>query len=172
MLLRTETDIARRGLGLLAVATLVLLTGMGGCGRKIGDGCSTSVDCDPNSSTRTCDLSQPGGYCLIEGCDDHSCPEDSFCARFFPATLLTSLCSTQGGCAACTRDDDCAADELCLTDSGWCARRSWESRVCVQSCSGSGDCRARYVCKATGTGGVIALTLTPGATPSFCAPGP
>ena len=34
-----------------------------GCGHDIGDECQTSIDCDPNG-TRSCDLSQPGGYSL------------------------------------------------------------------------------------------------------------
>ena len=37
----------------------------------MGDSCQTSTDCDPNGN-RVCDLSQPGGYCTILGCDrDH-----------------------------------------------------------------------------------------------------
>ena len=44
------------------------------CKRQIGDDCKTAADCDPNG-TRACDLSQPGGYCTIQGCDETTCPE-------------------------------------------------------------------------------------------------
>lgn len=149
--------------GVLALIFAVLLAG-GACGRKIGDSCTTSNDCDPTTGTRSCDLSQPGGYCVLEGCDARSCPEDSFCARFFPATFLNVSCSGDG---------DCAADELCAPEGnaqGVCARRSLEKRVCVQSCGGDGDCRGGYKCQPTGQNGVLALTLHPASTPRFCAP--
>src|SRR5437773_953709 len=88
------------------------------CGKKIGDECQTSVDCSPNGD-RSCDRSQPGGYCTIDGCDQRSCPEDSVCVRFFPGKFLTMAC------VAATEDlpggtNDCSADEICL-DEGRCA---------------------------------------------------
>jgi len=63
-----------------------------GCGHNIGDGCSINTDCSPNND-RTCDLSQPGGYCTIEGCDQSSCPSDSVCVRFFPEKFLSQPCN-------------------------------------------------------------------------------
>src|ERR1041384_3478092 len=63
------------GLGVL----LALASGVAGCGHKIGDACTNSADCDPSGGNRTCDISQPGGYCIIEGCDARSCPDDSVC---------------------------------------------------------------------------------------------
>lgn len=150
---------------LFAAALFGILAG-GACGRKIGDSCSTSIDCDPTGATRTCDLSQPGGYCVIEGCDARSCPEDSHCVRFFPELFLS---------VSCGEDGDCAADELCVPmdggDSpGVCARRSLERRFCVQSCGGDGDCRGDYQCLATGVNGVLPLTQNPASKPRFCAP--
>ena len=157
--------------GLLA-AVVVTMTAAGGCGRKIGDSCATGVDCDPTRGTRTCDLSQPGGYCVIEGCDARSCPEDSICVRFYPEMFLTGSCSLQ---AERDGESNCAADEVCVPsvageDAGVCARRAWERRFCVQSCGGDGDCRGEYRCKATGAGGVVAVTLDPKSKPRFCAP--
>lgn len=154
-----------------------LMVGGAACGRKIGDSCSTSVDCDPNNGTRTCDLSQPGGYCLIEGCDPRSCPEDSFCIRSFPEGLLPTCsdmsCPSCEGCAdgdqACG-DAKCASDQLCLMDSGTCVRRALEKRLCVQSCGSDGDCRGGYRCTPTGVAGVVALTLDPRSRPKYCAP--
>ena len=159
---------------------LALSLGLGACGRKIGDACSSSADCDPTSGTRTCDLSQPGGYCLLEGCDARSCPSESVCVRFFPEALLmptsTNACNPASALPSCAPDQFCVpiscadGDQGCM--GGICARLSWEKRDCVQSCGGNGDCRGGYTCQKTGTGGTVALTLTPGNTPSFCAPTP
>jgi hypothetical protein len=63
-----------------------------GCGHNIGDGCSINTDCSPNND-RECDMSQPGGYCTIEGCDQSSCPSDSACVRFFPEKFLSQPCN-------------------------------------------------------------------------------
>jgi hypothetical protein len=183
---------------------LAVITGTAACGRKIGDACASSADCDPTSGTRTCDLSQLGGYCLLEGCDARSCPSEAVCVRFFPEALLlqtpTNRCalpvsstattgSVDGGADAGTNDDTdggtmpCSANEVCLAcgpgqgctpGTGTCARLSWEKRDCVLSCGSNADCRGGYICKQTGTGGTIALTLNPdpAAAPKFCAPAP
>lgn len=45
------------------------------CQEKIGDSCSFDADCSPNMD-RNCDLSQPGGYCLVIGCKAGQCPKD------------------------------------------------------------------------------------------------
>lgn len=156
----------------IGVALLAVL-GVGGCGRKIGDSCTTSADCDPSRGTRTCDLSQPGGYCIVEGCDARSCPEDSVCVRFFPTAFLSVQCKE----ATETEPEiACAPDEVCVpADSGQdamrvCARRALEKRVCVQSCGDDGDCRGGYRCVPTGTDGTLPLTLTPTKPAKFCVP--
>ncbi len=157
----------------------VIVLGTLACGRHIGDSCSSSADCDPTSGTRTCDLSQPGGYCLLEGCDARSCPGDSVCIRVFPGALLSKTCSA---------DAPCDPDELCLpytsgptssSDGGapavrsgsYCARTSLEKRLCLQGCGGNGDCRSGYTCIEAGTNGTIALTLTASeaASTRYCA---
>jgi hypothetical protein len=76
---------------LAAGVAFTLLLGAG-CGHNIGDGCSINTDCSPNND-RTCDMSQPGGYCTIEGCDQTSCPSDSACVRFFPEKFLSEPCN-------------------------------------------------------------------------------
>ncbi|MEP6652091.1 MAG: hypothetical protein ABJA82_01965 [Myxococcales bacterium] len=149
------------GCSLALGACLLLMLGSASCSRKIGDACTTSADCDPSGGTRSCDLSQPGGYCLIEGCDARSCPDDSFCVRFYPSGYAAP---------ACTAAADCQADQDCV--GGSCVRRSLEKRICVQSCGSNGDCRGGYVCSPTGVDGTVALTLTPGAMPKFCRPSP
>jgi hypothetical protein len=150
---------------LVAVA-LAVLGAASGCSHKVGDGCSTSADCDPTRGSRTCDLAQPGGYCIVEGCDARSCPEDSVCVRFFPESFLSEPCDPQRPAT----DNGCTADELCL-DVGLCARRSLERRACVQSCGGDGDCRGGYECRLAGARGSMALVLDPeDKMPRFCAP--
>lgn len=174
--MRTKAVVSLHFLG-AAFWLLAVSLGAGACSRKIGDGCSSSADCDPTSGTRTCDLSQPGGYCILEGCDARSCPSDSVCVRFFPEMLLTP---TQANTCVVGDASTCKPDELCLattcagseTCPGVCARLSWEKRDCVQSCGTDGDCRGGYVCQKTRTGGTVPLTLTPNTTPSFCAPAP
>jgi hypothetical protein len=137
-----------------AVAALVLSASS--CAKKIGDDCKSSIDCSQDAE-RTCDVSQPGGYCTIEGCDERSCPSESTCIRFFPRLFLTKACTS-----------GCAADELCVGDL--CAPRASERRYCAHTCSNNGDCRGGYVCREAGKDGTLALTGNPAVTVSFCAP--
>jgi hypothetical protein len=129
------------------MAFVLLLVGLGACGKKIGDECQTQFDCNDEDDTRSCDISQPGGYCTIEGCDEKSCPEDSVCIRFFPrAELLPNVCNPT---AADRGNGECTHDELCL-DAGRCAPRATEFRRCVKTCGNDGDCRDDYLCRAVG----------------------
>jgi hypothetical protein len=180
-----------KSISLAAVVLGAALSLGAACTRSIGDDCSTSVDCDPNG-TRSCDLSQPGGYCTVVGCDEKSCPSGATCIRTFPVQFLTQPCNPQcedvacqlGDCteadpakclppcpAACPngQSDECAADELCL-DVGVCARRSLEQRYCAKVCGGNDDCRGGYECRVAGTKGSMVLSATPGVTTNFCAP--
>lgn len=164
---------ARRRAGLLALAAAAVLSG--GCGHKIGDSCSNSADCDPSGGSRTCDLSQPGGYCIIEGCDARSCPDDSVCGRFFPDqqfTQATLPCNPDPTVAS-----GCKADEVCVRDGSLnngtgasCVRATLEKRACVQSCGSDGDCRGGYICRPFGFCGAIQLTLDPQSTFKYCVP--
>jgi hypothetical protein len=155
------------------------------CGREIGDECRSSADCDPNG-TRSCDLSQPGGYCTVVGCGPRSCPEDSACIRYFPEQFLASMpecrpaCEDVLGCpageATCEacpqgRENVCLADELCL-DSKRCAKRTFEQRQCAKVCEGNDDCRGGYECRMAGTGGSMLLSTNPAAQVRFCSPIP
>jgi hypothetical protein len=147
---------------LRALCAVALLLPLAACGKKIGDECKTQFDCNEEDDTRSCDISQPGGYCTIDGCDERSCPSEAVCVRFFPRLYLTKPC-----------DAGCGPDEICVPDEGAvakCAPRSSELRRCVLRCSGGGDCRSGYECRTAGTLGSIALTDDPGSRVKFCAP--
>ena len=132
------------------------------CSKHIGDDCKTSVDCSQEGD-RACDISQPGGYCTIEGCDERTCPSEAVCIRFFPTRYLTKACRKDHP------EEDCAFDELCLQD-GRCAPRSTERRFCAYHCTDNGDCRGGYECRKAGTEGTMALVANPATPVSFCAP--
>ena len=140
----------------LAIAGLVPLVA---CSAKIGDDCKTGIDCSQEAE-RTCDISQPGGYCTVEGCDERSCPDDSVCIRFFPRLFLTGMCM---------RSEDCTVEELCLPQ-GRCAPRTSERRYCAATCDDGSDCRSGYECRMAGTEGSIPLVKNPDSRVRFCAP--
>jgi hypothetical protein len=140
------------------------------CSKDIGDPCSTNVDCDQNGA-RDCDLSQPGGYCTIAGCDEKSCPEEAVCIRIFPF---------ESPGAACGPTAPCASSEICLPD-GFCVPRESERRFCEKKCGNNGDCRGGYICREAGieghpadqsTYGTIALVANANQSTvvKFCAP--
>jgi hypothetical protein len=140
------------------------------CGKDIGDECSTNIDC-ANDGTRDCDLSQPGGYCTVNGCDEKLCPGEAACIRIFPY---------EAPGAACSLEVPCPSSEICLPD-GFCVPRVTERRYCLKKCGGNGDCRGGYVCREAGmegrqpvtnTYGSIALVANPNQSTvvKFCAP--
>jgi hypothetical protein len=141
-----------------AATALAALLLCGGCTKKIGDDCRSSLDCSQEGD-RLCDISQPGGYCTIAGCDERSCPDQAVCIRFFPRLFLTKPCTDTAGCNP---------DEVCVGDL--CAPRASERRYCAQSCGNNGDCRGGYVCREAGKDGSLSLTPRPDVQASFCAP--
>jgi hypothetical protein len=153
---------------------IVLLAGLAasGCGKKIGDACRTNIDCQQNG-TRICDLSQPGGYCTEDGCDENSCPSGSICVRFFDQAFATVPCSDEEPCPS--------ANDVCVTRRAGdtvpgkvCAPAASERRYCADTCGGDGDCRGAYSCQAAGTYGSLALLKDPADLPDakFCSPTP
>jgi hypothetical protein len=130
---------------LLAIAFVACFAAA--CGSQIGDSCSTNVDC-AQDGTRDCDLSQPGGYCTVNGCDEQSCPGEAVCIRLFPYELPG---------AVCTNDSQCQSNEICLPD-GFCVPRISERRFCERKCGSDGDCRGGYVCRQAGIEGVPSNT--------------
>ena len=148
----------------VALMVAVLAAAASGCKREIGDECTTAADCNPNG-TRSCDTSQPGGYCTIQGCDETSCPSEAVCMRYFPTQFLTEPCDP----TPTTGPEGCAADEICL-DVGLCAPMSTELRYCVKTCESADDCRGGYECRMAGTRGSMALISSLDAVVRFCAP--
>ncbi|HEY3355732.1 MAG TPA: hypothetical protein VGQ83_20945 [Polyangia bacterium] len=175
----------RRSLAALACA-LVLAASAWGCSKKIGDDCTYNTDCNPQGG-RVCDVSQPSGYCTIEGCDvfNNKCPDEATCIRFFPTLDMTRPCAPEHEIACSDRTPGCdpaqdpacchcAADEECITE-GFCIRRELERRTCMFNCQSDGDCRGGYRCYASGTGGAELIPLDDGGsrgTAHFCAPAP
>jgi hypothetical protein len=163
-------SIVRLVLGVGALAALAA------CSRSIGDNCTTNIDCSANGD-RTCDLSEPGGYCTIDGCDATSCPDESVCVRFFPEQYLTKPCDpacedvATPDCQGGQVKDLCLASELCL-DEGLCAPRAVERRLCEKTCGNSGDCRGGYECRSASAHGSMPLLADPKGTANFCAPLP
>ena len=160
------------------------------CGKDIGDDCQTNVDC-AQDGTRDCDLSQPGGYCTVNGCDEKSCPSGSTCIRVFPYEESgASQCTwpTPDSCSVSTDPSAlyCAADQICIPGTpgipgGICVPRVSERRFCAKSCGSNSDCRGGYVCREAGieckaatnnTYGSLALAENPASVPvaKFCAP--
>jgi hypothetical protein len=124
-------------------ALALLLASSAACGDEIGDECSLSTDCSTQGD-RICDISSPGGYCTIIGCDFDTCPEESVCVRFFSVAESNRECDP-------SREDlgeesRCTADELC-TLTGVCVPRTAEIRYCMRTCDKNSDCRDGYECR-------------------------
>jgi hypothetical protein len=145
-----------------------------GCGKSIGDECSTNVDCSI-SGDRFCDTAPPGGYCTVEGCDVDTCPGDSVCVRFY-TPIQTQPCTYDPTFPR----SDCAPDERCVSDqmadgvtttTAHCAPENSERRWCMARCGKDADCRAGYQCRITGTLGaepVPSLEKPQGENAKFC----
>ncbi len=105
----------------LPVFLLALLIGAAGlaCSPKIGDSCSSSINCS-TTGDRLCDTTQPGGYCTIFNCEPGTCPSEARCVAF----------------------DQQVAPE-CSDPQSW-AR--FERAFCMRGCSSDSDCRGGYIC--------------------------
>jgi len=57
-----------------------------------------------------CDVTAPGGYCTLEGCDRESCPDGAVCVDF---NEHESFCM-----AFCDDDRECRTGYVCRTDVG------------------------------------------------------
>lgn len=173
---------------LVALAVALVVGGLAaGCGHKVGDACTTNVDCSPLGD-RFCDVAAPGGYCTIEGCDVRandsndlvdSCQKvasESICIRFFTQQVAKD-CNPSVSNTGCAADERCLCDVadpgnpgFCLpneTDGGrtaHCAKEASERRWCMLKCDKESDCRTQgnlqYKCVAAGTNGAEPVPKT------------
>jgi hypothetical protein len=113
----------------VAPAALVAFVGYGAlagavaCTPHIGDRCVLNTDCSI-SNNRSCDTSQPNGYCTVFNCAGNTCPDKAACVEFEPNV------------PGCPPDDYASPSRT---------GRSF----CMQACSTDQDCRVSegYVCR-------------------------
>jgi hypothetical protein len=169
--------------GLMVLLACALLLGVSACGKKIGDDCTYNTDCD-SQGRRVCDVSQPDGYCTVEGCDmqNNRCPEEAACIRFFSPLDVQKPCAPEheavcrdhtpgcdpadGNCCLCEADEECISE-------GFCIRRELERRNCMVTCGSASDCRGGYMCYTTGVGGAELIPNDDGSPRPplrYCAP--
>lgn len=135
-----------------------------GCLPKIGDPCSSSLDCSQRGE-RLCDSTQPQGYCTVFNCEPDSCPDSAACVAFNH-----------------TLDPACGN----TNDGSW---PRFERTFCTWPCDETADCRAGYDCiEVAARGGLVidkenprekvclvALSTAPGdgtgSPPAVCDPG-
>jgi hypothetical protein len=81
-----------------------------GCAPKIGDSCSSPIDCSITGD-RLCDRTQPGGYCTVQFCNPDTCPDDAVCVewRYDPPRTAETWCMKR-----CQRDRDCRSAYRCV----------------------------------------------------------
>jgi len=160
-----KTAVVLQSFAKICLVTALFTMGTTACGKQVGDSCTTSIDCNLEGS-RPCDISQPGGYCTVEGCSLTSCPSEAMCVRFFPAKFLTLPCDPR---TEDTTSNDCGADDICL-ESGLCAPRATERRYCALKCGDNSDCRGGYECRFVGEHGSSSLNAQDLGKAKFCAP--
>ncbi len=90
----------------LAAALLVMLLAVG-CSPRIGDSCSSAINCSINGD-RACDVTQPGGACVVFDCQADQCADDAACVRFRPAEPRLSVVACM---RRCDSDGDCRESE-------------------------------------------------------------
>lgn len=105
----------------LTSALFVVALLAAGCSPKIGDECSTALDCSALGD-RLCDITQPGGYCTQFGCQADGCPEEAACIVFH--SEIDPACS------------DVSAGKF----------GRFSQTFCMRTCEASSDCRGGYAC--------------------------
>jgi hypothetical protein len=121
-----------RRLGQLAFASLLAAAG---CTAEIGDSCGYDVDCSQNMN-RNCDRNQPGGYCLILGCDPDTCPSEAVCVEF------TTPCPVGTDPEACAQIEE-----------------NRDRTYCLRHCKSDKGCRSGYQCLAPAESAVAQPSL-------------
>ncbi len=104
-----------------AAALALALAALAGCKPKIGDQCSTAIDCSALGD-RLCDVTQPGGYCTLFNCQPDSCPDEAACVVF--RSELDPSCK----------------------DSADGRQGRFSQSFCMRLCTSQKDCRDGYAC--------------------------
>jgi hypothetical protein len=86
------------------------------CSRGIGDSCESALLCSA-SATRLCDMTQPGGYCTLAGCQEGSCPSESTCVTFWQDTARSDIDRNRLSVNYCMRKCDERSD--CRDSDGY-----------------------------------------------------
>ncbi len=97
----------------LPALALALAAGLLACSPGIGDACKTNDDC---GSDRSCDLSQPGGYCTVFSCERDGCPSDAVCVEY--GNHVSYCMQRCGPFAFCREGYECVEDFPKADDSG------------------------------------------------------
>src|SRR6185503_2465887 len=134
---------------------------------KIGDHCTTSLDCS-QTGQRLCDTTQPDGYCTVFNCEPDTCPDTTACVAF--NNTIDPACGT--------------------ANDG--ANPRFERTFCMAPCNETSDCRQGYECASASKRGGLAIdvlhphdkvclvkiagqegaTASGGAVPDICNPAP
>jgi hypothetical protein len=92
-----------------------------GCAPTIGDGCGSATNCSVNGD-RLCDLTQPGGACIVFDCQADGCPDNAVCVRFNPDAPRHTVVACMRRCgddSNCRGEYHCSsAAELGVTPAG------------------------------------------------------
>lgn len=112
-----------------------------GCSFKIGDSCGYDGNCS-TSGDRVCDRKQPGGYCLIMGCDPDGCPSEAACVAFATPCFVLPQNPTDAGVSA---DAGSPYDDFDVTCEQQKPNR--KRNYCLRRCRKDGDCRSQYECR-------------------------
>ncbi len=101
------------------------------CSKEIGIPCGYDIDCSPNMN-RTCDSVQPGGYCLILGCESDECPSEAVCVEFTTP------------CPEGPQEGEPGWEEYEETCNQIEPNRG--RSYCLRKCKAHNSCRADYMC--------------------------
>jgi hypothetical protein len=161
-----------------------------GCLPKIGDHCTTSLECSATGQ-KICDVTQPNGYCTVFNCEPDTCPDSATCVAF-NNTIDNACQNTNAGSwprfersfcmAPCSQDSDCRGDTLGTTrlyacvappdrggvilDVTTASHADTHANNCPSNdpqcdCKADSDCDSRRVCR---TGRCVAKVCVPAAS--------
>ena len=100
------------------VFMIVLASVANACSKHIGDQCAQNIECSLNAD-RTCDTTQPNGYCTVVDCDPNQCPDNALCVEFDSNTPRLARRYCVESCANPNDpqhrgDGNCGSGDVCL----------------------------------------------------------